>query len=46
LWGHFLTLVTIVFLTGGLLAPAVWLYCAVKANEDYFEFKIARWSFY
>jgi len=46
LWSHFFILITIAFLTGGLLAPAVWLYCAVKANEDYFELKKARWSFY
>ncbi|MER3456881.1 MAG: hypothetical protein C4304_08405 [candidate division GAL15 bacterium] len=46
LWGHFCVLAAVVLLTGGLLAPLVWLYCAVKANEDWWELRKARWSAY
>jgi hypothetical protein len=46
LWAHFCVLVATVLLSGGLLLPFVWLYCAVKANEDAWEYRKARWSAY
>jgi hypothetical protein len=46
LWAHFCALTAVVLLSGGLLAPFVWLYCAVKANEDLWELRKARWSAY
>jgi hypothetical protein len=46
LWVHASILITLVFLTGGLLAPVVWLYCGLKANEDLLEFRVARDSVY
>lgn len=46
LWAHFCVLVTTAFLSGGLLLPFVWVYSAVKANEDLWEFRKARWSAY
>jgi hypothetical protein len=46
LWAHFCALSAVVLLTGGLLAPFVWLYCALKANEDLWELRKARWSAY
>lgn len=46
LWVHASILVTLVFLTGGLLAPFVWLYCGLKANEDLVEFRVARNTVY
>lgn len=46
LWLHGILLLTIAFLSGGLLAPFVWLYAALKSNEDLLEFRIARHSFY
>lgn len=46
LWAHFCVLAATAFLSGGLLLPFVWIYCAVKANEDLWEFRKARWSAY
>ncbi len=46
LWAHFCALAAVVLLSGGLLAPFVWLYCALKANEDLWELRKARWSAY
>ncbi len=46
LWIHGVVLVSIVFLSGGLLIPFVWLYAALKANEDLLEFRVARRSVY
>jgi hypothetical protein len=46
LWAHASIMVTLVFLSGGLLAPIVWLYCGLKANEDLLEFRVARESLY
>jgi|FaiFalDrversion2_1042247.scaffolds.fasta_scaffold00508_6 hypothetical protein len=46
LWAHFVALAALVLLSGGLLAPLVWLYCALKANEDLWEARKARWSAY
>ncbi len=46
LWAHFVALASMVLLSGGLLAPLIWLYCALKANEDLWEARKARWSAY
>lgn len=46
LWIHGVILLTITFLSGGLLLPFVWLYAGLKANEDLLEFRIARRSYY
>jgi hypothetical protein len=46
LWAHASILIALVGLTGGLLAPVVWVYCGLKANEDLLEFRIARDSVY
>jgi hypothetical protein len=46
LWAHFSALAAIVLLSGGLLLPLVWLYCALKADEDLWEARKARWSAY
>jgi len=46
LWVHFSIMATLVFVTGGMLAPIVWLYCGLKANEDLLEFRIARYNVY
>lgn len=46
LWAHFSALIAIVLLSGGLLAPLVWVYCALKANEDLWEARKGRWSAY
>jgi hypothetical protein len=46
LWVHASILFTLLFLSGGLLAPLVWLYCGLKANEDRLEFRVARKSVY
>jgi hypothetical protein len=46
LWAHFCVLATAAFLSGGLLLPFVWMYSALKANEDFWEFRKARWSAY
>ena len=46
LWVHGTMLIAIAGLSGGLLAPIVWLYCGLKANEDLLEFRVARDSLY
>ncbi len=46
LWVHGAILVTIVFLSGGLLLPFVWLYAALKADEDLLDHRLMRRSFY
>ncbi len=46
LWVHGVILVSIVFLSGGVLLPFVWLYAGLKANEDLLEFRVARRSYY
>ena len=46
LWVHASIMASIVFLSGGLLAPFVWLYCGLKADEDLLEFRIARHNVY
>ena len=46
LWVHFSIMATLIFVTGGMLAPVVWLYCGLKANEDLLEFRIARYNVY
>jgi hypothetical protein len=46
LWTHAVILLTIVFLSGGLLAPLAWLYAGLKANEDLLEARIVRHSYY
>ncbi len=46
LWIHGTILLSIAFLSGGLLLPFVWIYAGLKANEDLLEFRIARRSVY
>jgi hypothetical protein len=46
LWVHASILLTLIFVTGGMLAPIVWLYCGLKADEDLHEFRIARHNVY
>jgi len=46
LWVHGAILLTIAFLSGGLLAPFVWLYCGLKADEDLLDARIMRRSYY
>jgi len=46
LWVHASIMLSMIFLTGGLLAPLIWLYCGLKANEDLLEFRIARYNVY
>jgi|GEM_PF-6549065 len=46
LWVHGFILLSIAFLSGGLLAPFVWLYAGLKANEDLLEARLMRRSFY
>ena len=46
LWVHGALLLGLAFATGGLLIPLVWLYAALKADEDLLEFTIARKSVY
>ncbi|MDR7421157.1 MAG: hypothetical protein QN159_01635 [Armatimonadota bacterium] len=46
LWVHASIMATLVGLSGGLLAPIVWLYCGFKANEDLLEFRVASRSVY
>jgi hypothetical protein len=41
LWVHGVVLASLVFLSGGLLAPLVWRYAGLKADEDLLEFRIA-----
>lgn len=44
LWTHAAILGLLVILSAGLLAPLVWLYCGLKANEDLLEFRVASKS--
>lgn len=46
MWVYGFLLLSIAFLSGGLLLPFVWLYAGLKANEDLLDFRIARRSFY
>src|SRR3972149_1344305 len=46
LWVHGAILLSLVFVTGGLFLPPVWLYAALKADEDLLEFRVARKSVY
>ena len=46
LWVHGSILLTIAFLSGGLLAPLAWLYAGVKANEDLLDARLMRRSVY
>lgn len=46
LWVHGIVLASLAFLSGGALAPLVWLYAGLKGNEDLLEFRIARRSVY
>lgn len=46
MWVHGSILLSIVFLSGGLLAPFVWIYAGLKANEDLLDYWIARKSVY
>jgi len=46
MWVHGSILLSIAFLSGGLLAPFVWLYAGLKANEDLLDYRIMQRSFY
>lgn len=46
MWVYGAVLLSIAFLSGGLLAPFVWLYAGLKANEDLLEYRLAQRSFY
>lgn len=46
MWVHGSILISIAFLSGGLLAPFVWLYAGLKANEDLLDHRLARRSVY
>ena len=46
LWVHASIMLSLIFVTGGMLAPIVWLYCGLKADEDLLEFRIARYNVY
>jgi hypothetical protein len=46
LWVHVTIMLSMIFLSGGLLAPIVWLYCGLKGSEDLLEFRIARDTVY
>jgi hypothetical protein len=46
LWVHAAIMAILVGVSGGLLAPFVWLYCGLKANEDVLEFRVASKSVY
>ncbi|MBI4276991.1 MAG: DUF2628 domain-containing protein [Armatimonadetes bacterium] len=46
LWVHFMILSGVLLLSFGVLLPFVWLYCALKADEDLLEFRLARHSVY
>src|SRR3972149_1875276 len=39
LWVHGAILLSLVVVTGGLFIPLVWLYAALKADEDLLEFR-------
>lgn len=42
LWVHASILLTLAFLSGGILVPFVWLYAGLKANEDLLDARIMR----
>jgi len=42
LWVHGSILLTLAFLSGGILIPFVWLYAALKANEDLLDARVMR----
>lgn len=46
LWVHASILLTIVFLSGGILMPFVWLYAGLKADEDLLDARIMWKSYY
>ncbi len=46
LWVHATIMFGLILLSGGVLVPFVWLYCALKATEDGLEFQIQERSFY
>ncbi len=46
LWVHALILLTLVFLSGGLLLPFAWLYAGLKADEDLLDARLWRRSVY
>ncbi len=46
LWAHGIILFSLVFVSGGLFIPLVWLYAGLKADEDRQEFRIAGKSVY
>lgn len=46
LWVHGFILLSVAFLSGGLLLPFVWLYCGLKADEDLLDARIMRKSYY
>lgn len=46
LWVHASIMLGMIFLSAGLLAPLIWLYCGLKANEDLHEFRVARFNVY
>jgi hypothetical protein len=46
MWVHGAILLAIVFLSGGLLLPLVWLYAALKADEDLLDHRLMRRSVY
>jgi hypothetical protein len=46
LWTHTAIMLILILVSGGLLAPLVWIYCGLKANEDLLEFRVASRSVY
>jgi hypothetical protein len=46
LWVHGVILLSIAFLSGGVLLPLVWLYAALKADEDLLDARVMRRSVY
>src|SRR3989449_10258142 len=46
LWVYASILFPIVLLSGGILAPFVWLYAGLKADEDLLDARIAWRSYY
>jgi hypothetical protein len=46
LWVHGVILLSIIFLSGGLLLPFVWLYAALKADEDLLDARLMKRSVY
>ena len=46
MWVHGAILLAIIFLSGGLFLPLVWLYAALKADEDLLDHRLMRRSVY